>query len=203
MRLGLMMVVLGMTNVAHAQRPEKLLQLGEMAPAWEALPDVEQKPHALLDYAPHDVLVVVFTCNSCPYAVEYEDRLIAFAKQQCGPGKPVALIAINANQVPEDAPEKMKQRAQQKGFPFPYLYDATQQVARNHGALYTPECFVFNKERKLVYRGAFDDSPNAAEVKTHYVASAVQATLAGKQPEPAETAAIGCAVRYVRARRAK
>ena len=132
--------------------------------------------------------------------MDYESRLIAFAEEFCGPDGKAALVAINVNRVPEDSFEKMQARARAQGFNFPYLYDESQQIARQFGALYTPEFFVLNKERKVVYMGAMDDSPQKAQVTQLYVRPAVEAALEGKSPEVAETPAKGCAVRYVRAR---
>jgi peroxiredoxin len=191
------------TTPLIAQPPSTILKIGEVAPDWQDLIGTDDKPHGLADFKDKDVLVVVFTCNSCPYAVEYEDRFLAFAKEHCGEGKKVAFVAINANQVAEDLLPQMKAKAESKKFTFPYLFDATQEVARAHGALYTPECFMFNRERQLIYRGAFDDNPTAKEVKTQHVVNAVTAALAGNKPEVEETAAIGCAVRYARKKRVK
>jgi peroxiredoxin len=190
-------------SISAAQPPSTLLKIGDAAPEWKELQGTDDKPYALVDFKDRAVLVIVFTCNSCPYAVEYEDRFIAFANEHCAEGKKVALVSMNANQVAEDLPPKMKDKAAAKKFNFPYLFDATQEVARAHGALYTPECFVFNQDRQLIYRGAFDDNPNAKDVKTQHVVNAVTAALAGKLPDVSETPAIGCAVRYARKKRVK
>jgi thiol-disulfide isomerase/thioredoxin len=197
------LLLLALPGIASAQPPSTLLKIGDAAPEWKELIGTDDKPHALADFKAKEVLVIVFTCNSCPYAVEYEDRFIAFAKEHGGEGTKVAFVAMNANQVAEDLPPKMQEKAVAKKFNFLYLFDATQEVARAHGALYTPECFVFDKDRKLVYRGAFDDNPNAKEVKNHHVANAVAAALAGQQPAVTETPAIGCTVRYARKKRTK
>jgi hypothetical protein len=95
----------------------------------------------------------------------------------------------------------MEERAKAKGFNFPYLHDETQQVARSYGATFTPEFVVLNKERKVVYLGAMDDSPDGKNITKRYVEDAVAAALAGKLPETQETPAVGCAVRYVRERK--
>jgi peroxiredoxin len=179
------------------------LKIGDLAPNWADLPGVDNKTYGSEQFAKHSVLVVAFTCNSCPYAADYEDRLMAFTKQHCGEGKSVAFVAINANKVEEDRLPKMQERAEKKGFNFPYVYDETQAVARSFGALYTPEFFVFNAERKLVYRGAFDDNSQLQAVKKHYLTDAVTATLAGEKVAVPETPAVGCAVRYERTRRTK
>lgn len=176
-----------------------VLDPGDPAPAWKALPGVDGKPHALADLQAAPAVVVVFTCNSCPYAVDVEDRLIALAKANAE--RKVAVVAINVNKTPEDSLEKMRQRATDKGFPFPYLYDASQQIARDFGAIRTPEWFVLDGQRRVVYMGSLDDSPSGKDVTKPYVQAAINAVLAGKQPAIAETAPIGCNIRYRRARR--
>ena len=100
-------------------------------------------------------MVVVFTCNSCPFAQEYEDRIIALAKAHA---QDVAFVAINVNRVAEDSLEKMQLRAKEKQFPYPYLYDQSQQIAKAYGATFTPEFFVLGPERKIVYMGGLDNN---------------------------------------------
>lgn len=176
------------------------LSIGDKAPSFAKLPGVDGKTYSSADFAKAKVLVVVFTCNSCPYAVDYEDRLVAFDGKY-REGGDVALVAINCNLIEADSLENMKARAEEKGFRFPYLFDQSQNVAREYGALRTPECFVLDQDRKLVYQGAFDDNTNAGEVKQHYVASAVEAALAKQLAEVAETPPIGCLIRFKRTRR--
>ncbi len=177
------------------------LNIGSAAPAWNELPGVDGKPHGLADLKAKDVVVVTFTCNSCPYAVDYEDRLIAFAKKHCGPEGTVALVAINVNLVAEDRLPAMKERADKKGFNFPYLFDETQKIGHDYGATFTPEFFVLGKDRKIAYMGAMDDNTDAAKAKVNYVEQAVAALLAGKTPEVKETVGRGCLVRYDRRRK--
>ena len=110
---------------------------------------------------------------------------------------------MNVNKVDEDLPPKMKEKAEAKGFKFPYLFDETQQIAKDFGAGFTPEFFVLSKDRKVVYMGAMDDSPNADKVKRRYVDEAVAAALAGNLPEVRETVPIGCRIRIERTRRRK
>jgi len=179
----------------------KQLSIGDTAPDWKALEGADGQKHSLSDLADKQVIVVCFTCNTCPYAVDYEDRLIALAKKFAAEGNKCALVAINANKVKEDLLPAMQERAKSKGFNFPYLHDETQQVARSFGATFTPEFVVLNKDRKVVYLGAMDDSPDGNKITKRYIEDAVAATLAGKSPETAETPAVGCAVRYVRERK--
>jgi peroxiredoxin len=184
--------------VASAGKFNDVLSIGDAAPAWAKLPGVDNEDHALADLKDKEIVVVVFTCNSCPYAVDYEDRINAFVEALCGADSKVGLVAINVNTIVSDRLLAMQQRAKEKKFRFPYLYDETQQIAKDYGANFTPEFFVLNKERKVVYMGAMDDSPDAAKVEKKYVEAAVAAALKGAKPEVTETVAVGCRVRYDR-----
>jgi len=175
----------------------KVLAPGDKAPAWENLEGTDGQKHSLSDLKDKDLVVVVFTCNSCPVAEAYEPRIIAFAEKYAGPNAKVALVAINVNTIKADALPAMKVRAQKKKYPFPYLYDPTQEIARKYGALFTPEFFVLDKDRKVIYTGAMDNKTPPGEPKSHYLDSAIQAALAGQKPEAAETsAAAGCKIRF-------
>ena len=176
-----------------------VLSIGDPAPAWKALPGVDGKTHSLADLKDSKAVVLVFTCNSCPYAVDYEKRIIALTEQFSSKG--VAVVAVNVNKVPEDSFDEMKARSKSRGFNFAYLFDATQQIARDYGATYTPEFFVLDAQRKIAYMGALDNSPAADKVTEQYVAGALTALLAGKQPLKTETVAIGCRIRLERQRR--
>jgi peroxiredoxin len=192
-----LVIALGSSSVRAGQY-NPIRSIGDAGPAWSKLPGVDEKLHSLADLKDKDVVVVVFTCNSCPYAVDYEDRTIAFAKKH---SEKVGVVAINVNRIPEDSLPKMQERAKQKGFPYPYLYDETQKIANDYGATFTPEYFVLDKARKIVYMGAMDDATDPAKVQVNYLEAAVEAALAGEKPAVAETVARGCLVRYVRRRR--
>ena len=179
----------------------KQLNIGDAAPDWKGLVGTDDKKHSLADLADKQVIVVCFTCNTCPYAVDYEDRLIALAKRFAADGNKCALVAINANKVKDDLLPAMQDRAKAKGFNFPYLHDETQQVAKSYGATFTPEFVVLNKDRKVVYLGAMDDSPDGKNITKPYLENAIAAALAGKLPPLTETPAVGCAVRYVKERK--
>lgn len=140
------------------------------------------------------MLVLAITCNHCPTAVAYEDRIIAFAQKHAAPQSKVALVAINVNNLEEDKLPKMKERAKSKGFTYPYLYDPSQKIARDLGAAVTPEFFVYDKNRKLVYTGSFDDKINGATV--NYLEAAVQAALNGTPAEPPQTKPFGCSIKF-------
>jgi peroxiredoxin len=175
---------------------EKMFKIGAPAPTFTALPGVDGKDHSLSDYKNKDVLVIAITCNHCPVARAYEKRLVEFATKYAKPDSKVAFVAINVNNLPEDKLDKMKVRAKQQGFNFPYLYDASQKIARALNAKVTPEFYVFDKSRKLVYWGAMDDNNNAGNAKVNYLANAVEATLKGQTPATARTNARGCSVKY-------
>jgi peroxiredoxin len=192
-------------SLAVAGKYNETLSIGDKAAAWKNLTDaVSGKKHSLVDLKEAQAVVVVFTCNSCPIATEFEDRILKLAEQhgvgaKDGPGK-VAVVAINVNKVPADLPPAMKARAEKKKYPFPYLFDETQQIARDYGALVTPEFFVLDRERRVVYMGAMDDKSDPTNVKQNTLHSAVEAALAGQAPAIAETPPIGCRIRYTRRR---
>lgn len=198
---GLLATLLLASSVWAGEYNETL-SIGDKAPAWKDLPGTDGKKHSLADLDA-ELVAVVFTCNSCPVATDYEDRIIALAKKHAADPKKFALVAINVNRVAEDSLPKMKERAEQKGFPFAYLFDESQQIAKDYGAAFTPEFFLLDKDRRVVYMGGMDDNSNPAQVKSHYLESAIEAVSAGKKPAVQETVAIGCRVRYVRQRKAK
>ena len=196
-----LVLAVGFGSIVAAGTYNKTLSIGDAAPAWKDLEGTDGKKHSLADFADKEVVVICFTCNTCPYAVDYEDRLIALSKKFAAEGNRCALIAINANKVKDDLLPAMQERAQAKGFNFPYLHDETQKVARDYGATRTPEFVVLNKDRKVVYLGAMDDSADAKGMNKRYVEDAIAAALAGRAPATAETSAIGCLVRYVKERK--
>jgi peroxiredoxin len=178
---------------AGAGEFNKKISIGDSAPKFAAK-GTDGKEYTLDSFKDKDVLVICVTCNHCPVAVAYEDRIIDFAKKYAGKDGKVAFLAVNVNLGEDDLLPKMKERAREKGFTFPYAIDETQRVGRDLGASRTPEFFVFNKDRKLVYQGAMDD--DMAEPKVNYVAAAVEATLKGAKVERAETRVRGCPVQY-------
>ncbi|HBJ33855.1 MAG TPA: thioredoxin family protein [Planctomycetaceae bacterium] len=170
------------------------LSVGDQAPKWENLEGVDGKRHGWDDVAAAKCVVVAFTCNSCPYARDVEDRLIELTKEF--PESEMRLVAINVNVVKDDSLDAMKQRAQEKAFSYPYLHDPTQKIAKEFGAIKTPEFYVLDSAGKVVYMGALDDSPDGKSVNKRYVADAIKAALLGTMPQTTETVPIGCRVRY-------
>jgi peroxiredoxin len=173
------------------------LELGQPAPDFN-LPAVDGRDYSLASFADAKLLVVVFSCNHCPYVVGSEDRMIAFARDY-GP-KGVAMIAINANETeghPTDSLEHMRERAREKNFPFAYARDDAQDVALKYGALRTPHYYVFDADRKLRYTGRMDDNPRTpGSETTHELRDAVDALLAGRTPAVELTNPIGCNVKW-------
>lgn len=164
------------------------------------LKNIDGKMVSLSDYSGEKGVIVIFTCNHCPYSVAYEDRIIALDKTFKSKGYPV--VAINPNdptEYPEDSFENMKVRAKEKGFTFPYLFDEKQAVFPVYGATKTPHVYVLKNEKgtfKVAYIGAIDNSAkDAASVTETYLANAVDALLAGKTPNPSETKAVGCSIK--------
>jgi peroxiredoxin len=167
------------------------------------LKNVDGKFVSLADYSKAKGYIVVFTCNHCPYAVAYEDRIIALDKKYASKGYPV--IAINPNDPaaqPKDSYQAMQVRAKEKAFSFPYLFDDGQKIYPQYGATKTPHVFVLNKEKGknvVRYIGAIDNNyADAADVSERYVEAAVDALLAGKEVKQTTTAAIGCSIKSVK-----
>lgn len=162
------------------------------------LPGVDSENYSPSSFQSAKVLVVMFTCNHCPYVRAYEDRLIKLQKDF--KDKNVNFVAINANDevnYPEDSFENMVKRAKEKKYNFPYLRDKTQKTAKVFGASYTPEVFVFDENKVLQYHGRIDDNwQEPDKVTKHHLKEAIESLLAGKQIERADTQAIGCTVKW-------
>jgi len=184
----------------------KILEPGSAAPDFN-LPGVDGKNHKLTDFAEAEVLVIIFTCNHCPTAQAYEERIKRLASDYKDRG--VALVAISANDPQavrldelgysdmSDSLEDMKIRAKRMKFNFPYLYDGeTQKVSRAYGPVTTPHVFVFDKARKLRFVGRIDDSEKPERVKVQDTRNAIEALLAGKEVPVTKTRTIGCSIKW-------
>ncbi len=165
-----------------------------------SLKNVDGKMVSMAEHTDAKGFIVIFTCNHCPYSVAYEDRIIELDKTYKAKGYPV--IAINPNDpelYPTDSYDEMKVRAKEKGFTFPYLFDDGQKIYPQYGATKTPHVFLLQKEKGdyiVKYIGAIDNNhADASEVTKKYVAAAVDALLAGKNPDPNFTKAIGCSIK--------
>lgn len=172
------------------------LAIGAKGPSF-SLKATDGKTYALDEIKGEKGTAVIFTCNECPYAKGYEDRLIALANEYEPKG--IAFIAINANDPkiePGDSFDKMAERARQKNFPFPYAVDETQQIAAAYGAKVTPHIFLLDGAGTLVYRGRVDNSLKLDEVKKRDFQDALNALTTGSPVQVAETKAFGCGVKW-------
>ncbi len=180
------------------------LQIGETAPDF-SLKNVDGKLYSLADIkdangeAPKGY-IVTFTCNTCPYAQAYEDRLIELHNKMAANGYPLVAIQPNDPGMSSgDSFTAMQQRAKQKNFPFVYLMDDKQEIFPQYGATKTPEIYLLDADRVLRYTGAVDDSAQEPEAVTvNYVESAIAAIEEGRSPEPAQVRAIGCSIKKKR-----
>jgi thiol-disulfide isomerase/thioredoxin len=181
-----------------ARTPSTMLELGTPAPDFR-LPDSLGNAYALADFAASPALLVVFLCNHCPYVKHIRPELAAFARDYVGRG--LAMVGINANDVahyPDDSPRKMAEEVRSAGYVFPYLYDESQAVAKAYRAACTPDFFLFDKDRRLVYRGQFDDSrpSSGIPVTGRDLRAAVDALLAGRPIPPEQKASLGCNIKW-------
>lgn len=172
------------------------LALHDPCPPFE-LPGTDDQIHSLTSFQ-GKLLVVIVSCNHCPYVVAYEPRMVELCNAYQPEG--VDFVAVNANDAaryPDDAMGPMKKRAQDRGFPFPYVRDDSQAFVRALGARFTPEVFVFDAARKLRYHGRIDDHHrDAARVGSHDLRNALDALLAHRDPPVTETPAVGCSVKW-------
>lgn len=181
-----------------ALTPSTMLALGTKAPDFK-LPDTEGKWVSLADFKEAPALLVIFTCNHCPYVKHIRHDLARLVQQYQAKG--VAVVGINSNDVsthPDDSPEKMKAEVKEVGYTFPYLYDETQEVAKAYRAACTPDFYVFDRERKLVYRGQMDDSRpgNEIPITGNDLRSALDAVLAGRPVDSNQKPSMGCNIKW-------
>ena len=172
------------------------LALSERAPSF-SLPGVDGQQHSLDDYASSELLVLIQSCNHCPYVLAWEGRMIAIQRDYADRGVSVAAVNSNdASRYAADSFEEMGTRARREGFTFDYLHDEDQSLARALGADRTPEVFVFDRDRRLVYHGAIDDNRDETAVTRHYLRDALDALLGGGEPPVGETPPVGCTVKW-------
>ena len=175
-----------------------MLPLGTKAPDFN-LVNVDGRSVSLGDFNGKPALLVMFICNHCPFVKHLAGALAQFSHEYMQ--KDVAVVGISSNDVanyPADSPEQMVREAEEQGYPFPYLYDDTQEVAKAYRAACTPDFFLFDGNRKLVYRGQFDDSrPDSGKPITgRDLRAALDAVLAGKQPSEKQMPSIGCNIKW-------
>ena len=182
-----------------AETPSKMKELGTIAPDF-TLPDtVSGKTLSLSKLKSDNATVIMFLCNHCPYVKHINTVLIDIANKYIKEG--IKFVGISSNDVinyPEDSPEKMKQYAEKLGYPFPYLYDETQEVAKSFHAACTPDFFIYDKNLKLVYSGQFDDSRpgNGIPVSGIDLSNALDSILSGTPVNPHQKPSIGCNIKW-------
>jgi peroxiredoxin len=171
--------------------------LGMACPDFD-LPGVDGKNHSRSELQGAKGALVMFICNHCPYVVAVEDRLVALGRHFAG--QSVKIMAISSNDTdkyPADSFENMKVRAKEKGYPFPYLHDESQEVAKSFGAVCTPDFFLFDEDLKLAYRGRLDDSwKDASAVGSEELKAAIEALLAGNRPSADQKPSMGCNIKW-------
>ncbi len=182
-----------------ARTPSTMQELGTPAPDFRLLEPATGAYRALDDFRDAPALLVVFMCNHCPYVIHIREALAGFAREYQPKG--LAMVGINSNDVenrPDDSPEKMVEEVRRAGYTFPYLFDADQSVAKAYRAACTPDFFLYDAGRKLVYRGQFDDARphNDEPVTGRDLRAAVDALLAGKPIAPDQKASLGCNIKW-------
>ena len=175
-----------------------MLPLGTLAPDF-SLPNVEGRLVSLKDFPRPKGLLVPFICNHCPFVIHIRSEFAKFAREYQVKG--IAIVAINSNDAvafPADAPDKMKVEAESAGYAFPYLFDESQAVAKAYRAACTPDLFLFDGAKRLVYRGQFDDSrpTNGVRVTGSHLRAACDAVLAGRPIEEGQRPSIGCNIKW-------
>jgi peroxiredoxin len=175
-----------------------MLPLGTAAPDF-SLVNVDGRTVSLADFEDAPALLVMFICNHCPFVKHIADSLAQLTSDYIANG--VAVVGINSNDAanyPADSPEQMVREADERGYQFPYLYDETQDVAKDYHAACTPDFFLFDRNRKLAYRGQFDDSrpDSGIPVTGKDLRAALDAVLAGKTPSENQRPSIGCNIKW-------
>jgi peroxiredoxin len=175
-----------------------MLALGTPAPGF-SLPDCDGQVHSLADFTGAPALLVAFICNHCPFVKHVRNEFAAMAREYQPRG--LAVVAINSNDIeayPQDGPDAMRAEASELGYVFPYLLDRTQAVAKAYCAACTPDFFLFDAQRRLVYRGQFDDSrPGSGRPVTGAdLRAAIDATLAGRAPAAEQLPSLGCNIKW-------
>jgi peroxiredoxin len=172
------------------------VSIGEVAPAF-SLPDTAGRRWSVADYDGAPATVLVFTCNHCPYALAWQDRIAEVAREYAARG--VRVLAINSNDAdryPRDSLDAMRERVSREDWPMPYLHDATQEVAREYGAKVTPDVFVLDAQGRLRYRGAPDADYDNPRERAEWLRDALDAVLAGSILQRPETKPVGCSIKW-------
>ena len=184
-----------------AETPSTMIPLGTKAPDFRLLDVVSDKYRSLQELKSNTATVVMFICNHCPYVKLIQSKLVELAKHY--QTKNIRFIAINSNDIehyPADAPDKMKSEAEQHDYPFPYLFDETQEIAKAYHAACTPDLYVFNAQLECVYRGRFDSATpgNGQPVTGADLSHALENILANKPVSADQKASVGCNIKWKR-----
>lgn len=192
----LLFTVFALSAITLSAQP---ISVGSIAPDF-SLKNIDGSTISLSDYSNEKGVMVIFSCNPCPYVIAYEDRIIDLHNRYASQGYPVVLINPNdAAKQPVDSIDEMRKRSNDKNYPFPYLKDEDQSVYQAYGASKTPEIFLLKNNGDgnytVVYTGTVDDNyKDASSVNVSYASNAVEALLKGENPDPASTVAIGCTI---------
>ncbi len=188
-----------MSRIAHVTlTPSSMIELGSKAPDFQ-LPATDGSLVSLADFESHKGLLVIFMCNHCPYVKHIRRALAEFADRNMSPD--LAIVGINSNDAtthPADSPEKMIEEVQDVGYRFPYLYDESQEVARSFHATCTPDFFLYDGNRELIYRGQFDDSRPGSDIEVtgSDLEAAVDALMEGREVSRQQTPSVGCNIKW-------
>lgn len=182
-----------------ARTPSNMLPLGTKAPSFELYDAVNQKAQNLQELSSNKATVIMFICNHCPFVKHVDEGIVALAKDYLPKG--VAFMAISSNDVvnyPQDGPELMKEEAEKVGYPFPYLYDETQEVAKAYQAACTPDFYIFDADMKCAYRGQLDDARpgNDKPVTGKDMRKALDEILQGKLVSAPQLPSMGCNIKW-------
>lgn len=182
-----------------ARTPSNMLPLGTQAPNFKLLDTVSGTHKSLAELKGSKGTVIMFICNHCPFVIHVNEQLVSLAKTYMEKG--IKFVAISSNDIvnyPQDSPDLMKETAQRLGYPFPYLYDETQEVARSYDAACTPDFYLFNSDLSLVYRGQLDDSRpgNGIPVTGSDLRTALDQLLGGEKISERQKPSIGCNIKW-------
>jgi peroxiredoxin len=182
-----------------ARTPSNMIPLGTQAPDFDLIDVVTSEARSYDDISGSEGTLIMFICNHCPFVKHIEDELIKLSNEYMIQG--IGVAGISSNDIinyPDDAPEKMKELAETKGYPFPYLYDESQETAKAYDAACTPDFYVFDSEKKLVYRGQLDDSRPGTDIPVSGkdLRAALDAVINGEIPDPDQKPSLGCNIKW-------
>ena len=181
-----------------ARTPSNMVNLGTLAPNFKLLNTRNNEPVISDNYFNKKGTIIMFICNHCPFVIHVLDEIVSITKKY---EKEISFIAISSNDIvnyPEDSPELMKKLAEEKKFNFPYLFDETQEVAKKYDAACTPDFFIYNSDKQLVYRGQLDNSRpgNDVPVTGHDLRKAIYSLIKGEEIDKNQKPSIGCNIKW-------